>query len=286
MNFHHFIPCVVCVLLLFFQDGLSVEHKVSESCRVSIADCYLRVSRLNQQETADLCKMMTTKYRSVTAYHCLVRVGLCTEGEYDILKTLACQDSPNFQPASALAKLKLYRTINLANKTCQSQMLVCIRKYITAIVLKQQEHYCALVDLDINGVTSKSCLAENRACSDYDYQTIKEAACDTALIEKDFTPFVNAIQAITTQCRHSIETCYSRSQNVRLLINSEQYCQVMHVEESGSSTYHCLVVQGSCSKEEFEQLEQSACKGISIHSNTVTVVLGLAIALLKLDRQP
>ncbi|KAH9504899.1 hypothetical protein Btru_060961 [Bulinus truncatus] len=266
---------------LYFNEVIrvvdSVERRVSQSCQISIQDCLERVSRLNQQPTTtDVCKLMTIKYRSVNAYHCLVRVGMCTEGEYTILRIIACQDSPVEHSESELAKSRLYQVVNETPRPCQSQMLVCIRKYITAIVLKQQEHYCALVSLDINGITSESCMTSSEACDESDYQRIKAAACDEALIGKEFSKFVRAIEFTSATCKHSIEQCYSQSQGVRLLINSEMYCQVMNVEEGGTSTRSCLVEKGLCTVEEFDKLKDSACVGATFRVGLLLLIVCLS----------
>ncbi|XP_059161904.1 uncharacterized protein LOC131944995 [Physella acuta] len=230
--------------------------KVSEACRKTLDTCVILSGSSTPSTDADWCYLLVAPLNSVSAYQCVVRIGLCTDEEFVALKNGACGQTATVQTQSSYLKTYLYNVLKSTNSACQDQIVDCIFGSSVATVLKQQEQYCKLMNLVVTGKTTRDCLAP--VCTSSEFINLKTTACSTTQSQ----PFSDAIVATSQMCQDGMESCTYVVKEALALIKSEKYCDVMSL--SGTTTSHDCLIAAGCTETEFQNVKATACSGSNI----------------------
>ncbi|XP_059161914.1 uncharacterized protein LOC131945001 isoform X1 [Physella acuta] len=271
------LVCFVCVLMSGLPqtsaDFSTERGKVSKACSKTLDTCVNMAVNLGGRPTptsnADWCALFGATVNGVSAYQCVVRIGLCTDEEFVALKNGACGQTATVQQQSSALKTSVYNVVKSTSSTCQDKLVYCIFVSSVATVLKQQEQYCKLMNLGITGKTTTTCL--NLACSTTDIINLNTTSCSTTQSQ----PFSDAIVATSQVCQNGMELCTYGSNEAFALIQAEKYCNVMSL--SGTTTAHDCLLKAGCTETEFQNIKTAACSG----SHIVASFIMLALASLN-----
>lgn len=249
---------------------------VSKLCQITVDSCRYQALFVSPELT-DTCKLLKSTFNGVTAIQCLVNIGFCTESEYSSLVKDSCGSSDDQKTASG-AKTSLYNTLSSTAESCQRSALLCIQGSSVATVMKQQENYCSLLNIFNDFSDSKKCLTTS-GCSTEEFNKIKSIACASSSTVGEGT-FATTVMGSTSKCKWAMETCTSSSDTALALIQSEDYCKVMNINNNGATTETCLVADSRCTKSEFDSLKHAACTGVSVYANCLLLLISIYAAFL------
>ncbi|KAH9494629.1 hypothetical protein Btru_019757 [Bulinus truncatus] len=255
---------------------LAVTLKLVCADWTSLINAYSSICQLSINSSASA--LYTAGCSTVTAtqepYLAVVKLGFCTEQEFNNLTATVCGRSNNTKPDST-AKLNFYNALNLIDVDCKIAFVQSISNSVTAIVFKQQEMYCQLSSLIIEYVNSRNKYPHN--CYSYKYSSVLTATCPESKTDVD-QKFSTAILSTTSStCQNKISTCAS-TQTIQMVV-AMQYCEYLNSEEVGTSTKSCLRLNNACTLSEIVELQDTACDAktsvISTFSSACRVTIRL-----------
>ncbi|XP_059161909.1 uncharacterized protein LOC131944996 [Physella acuta] len=265
------LVCAVCVLISFLPhtsaDFSTERGKVSEACKRTLDKCVTLAGSSTPSNDAGWCTLFGATVSGVSAYQCVVRIGLCTDEEFVALKNGACGQTATAQQTPSALKTSVYNLIKSTISACQDQIVDCIFVSSVSTVLKQQEQYCKLMNLGISSKTTTTCLT--KACSATVITNLNTTSCSTTQSQ----PFSDAIVATSQMCQDGMELCTYGVTEALALIQGEKYCDVMSLSVK-TTAHDCLLTEG-CTETEFQSLK-AACSG----SNLVASLILLSLAAL------
>ncbi|XP_055891627.1 uncharacterized protein LOC129927280 isoform X2 [Biomphalaria glabrata] len=228
--------------------------KLSSMCIHTVETC-AAISPLAQYlfKIEEYCDLFEMNFNGVSAYQCLVEIGLCTDSEYYALRLAMCDD-PGSQ--FILDNALLYVLLRFASKPCQNNVVDCIFKSIIATLLKADNQYCQLMTFSTNNKNANTCL-QNCSSTELDY--FRRASCDTSLAQLQPSAFTKAVMSTSQPCKNQIENCAFGSNLAFASIQGGQYCKIMNKYQAGAETYACLVGSGGCTDNEYQIMEDAAC---------------------------
>lgn len=267
------LACAVCVLMSCLSqtaaDFTTQRAKVSEACSKTLDKCIQQSGSSTPSSDVGWCILLGATVNGVSAYQCAVRIGFCTEMEFLDLKYEACVHiDPPSESTSAL-KTSVYNQVKSTSSACQSKIIDCIFGSSVAIVLKQQEQYCQLINLRLTSKTTTLCLKDE--CLDTEIASLYTIACSTNQSQS----FSDAIMATSQQCQDGFESYTYGVTEVLARIKTEKYCQVLSPSLT-TTPYDALLLAG-CTESEFLNLKTAACGGSRV---IVVSVILLALATL------
>ncbi|XP_059161896.1 uncharacterized protein LOC131944988 [Physella acuta] len=242
----------VCVLMNGFlqtsADFKAERKKVSHACSSSLDACVAPTGSHKPSSDASWCSLLEATKDGVSAYQCVIRIGLCTDEEFVALKNGACGQTATAQHTSSELKKSLYDVVKSLNDDCSGKLVMCIFGSSLATVFKQQEQYCKLINLD-----GAACF--NMACTKSEISNLNTTACKTTQSQ----PFSDAIVATSQKCHRGLDKCLSTVSHATVMIRGEKYCDVMGLSEK-YTTHDCMLELG-CTELEFTAVKSAACGG-------------------------
>ncbi|KAH9504335.1 hypothetical protein Btru_064670 [Bulinus truncatus] len=258
------VLCLTVVLSLGVCDWTLTINTYSSACQETIA---YNASKLI---TADCNVFNSTN----DTYLTLVRFGFCTEKEFNNLTATVCGSSSGAQSDSE-AKLNFYKALSKTTIGCPSDILVCLDRSVNALVLKQQEQYCLLMNLGIHDPNSQWC----SPCTPQELNELETAACQVNKTETD-QKFSTAILSVSSTCRSKLSICGYFSSQAKQLVFEMRYCESFNITQDGFTTEMCFKENTACSSEEFDRLKDAACDATCVDLRVTTLALCWFIALI------
>ncbi|KAH9508864.1 hypothetical protein Btru_050277 [Bulinus truncatus] len=278
MKIHLLFVCIGLLLPVVHSGSKSefdaVLASTARKCRKTFQDCLHENPDVDQiYKNGHLCDMFFNgTVHSSYFFHCLVSIGLCTEDEFDLLIGEACDVITDLLVSPH--KDRFYKSIDITSEKCQDQIMYCINISSVATVIKQEEEFCNLFKLDINGISSSSCLLAG--CSRAEILVLNVTACfmnDEHEEWKTGSGFSDVILITSPLCKASMEDCVEESSTARYEVRNTNYCNVMQFVEGDRTAHMCLVDEGNCTEIEFKLLEGVACADSVVQSLTSQVCL-------------
>ncbi|KAI8790115.1 hypothetical protein BgiBS90_008039, partial [Biomphalaria glabrata] len=249
--------CVATVQCASKNDFDSAVAASARKCQITFKACREQLASMTEYYKANnFCDMFLIRYiDDVDPFHCMVSNGLCTSDEFDELIDVACDGNVMTDFSDSEYENYFYHAIDSTSAGCQDQVLFCINISVVATVLKQEEKFCALFDLDINGINSRTCLTQAGYCSVAEFLLLRIAACD--FNEKPKTQGVSDTLLFTSQsCQSAIENCTVLNQTAFSSIRNQDYCEPIN----SNTAMSCLVGSNKCNDFEFRLLYKEACE--------------------------
>ncbi|KAH9504336.1 hypothetical protein Btru_064672 [Bulinus truncatus] len=231
---------------------------------------------------------MCTQTNLVRLFIAMVNVGFCTEAEINSLTQQECGKTVRPTTDVSEARKNLYAALNKISSNCHIRAAKCISSKVVRSVLKIQEQFCSLMNLDVGGESSQRCMTSagqdmtsvQANCTLDEFNQMKTAACTVTSTRVDQT-FSKAVLVTTSTCQNQISTCAKPRQD---LVLNEKYCDFMNFKDSTGSTEACLKTGNVCKSEEFDKLKVAACSlatsaKLSFVSISMTFIFALFIQL-------
>ncbi|XP_059143855.1 uncharacterized protein LOC131931168 [Physella acuta] len=265
------LVCAVCVLMSGLTqtsaDFSTERRRVSEACSKSLDACITLSNNPAPFNDAGWCTLASSTINGVSAYQCVVKIGLCTDEEFVALKNGACGQTATVQTWSSAFKTSVNNVVKSTSSTCQRQIVDCIFKSNVATVLKQQEQYCKLMNLVVTGKTTRECLTPD--CTSNEILNLNTIACSTSQSQ----PFSDAIVATSQMCQDQLDSCTHNFFVASAFIQGEKYCDALSL----AVVLDCMNKEG-CTEKEFSKLK-ATCSG---SHGVASVIMLVLTALLKL----
>ncbi|XP_055891082.1 G surface protein, allelic form 156-like [Biomphalaria glabrata] len=252
----------------------------SQQCRLQISNCIVRDTTVtNLYMSSKYCEAMQYLTASFSSQTCLVINSGCTQSEYDSVRNAACgtnlttnhNDTKDVETALAST-----------SQQCQSQVTSCIALDITVQKLYTSLKYCEAIRYSTPSFAFLICLVENRGCTLTEYFRLRNAACGTSSTTVENTAGENvsiALVSSSQQCRSQISSCIAKDNTVKNLYMSSRYCEALQFLSISSKT--CLDADSGCTQREYNMVTQAACRGSSLISGTLSLVISSFVILLK-----
>lgn len=230
--------------------------------------CQLVVA-YNSSEVLNLT--VSCNYISIYAgYFDRVKLGFCTENEYNNLTVTVCGGNVTDTKVSP-ARTNFYAAVNNVSHSCQSNIYTCIKSSVISMAVRQQEQFCSLMSLNVGGTTSEQCLTTgDYNCTQDEFNQLKTAACsvNSTTVDQNFT---TALLSTTSKCQSMISYCAGNSKDAWYYVFVLQYCQALKVDNAEA----CFKFDGACTNAEFDMLKLEACgpetTTMSVSSPTTTL---------------
>ncbi|XP_013076554.2 uncharacterized protein LOC106062788 [Biomphalaria glabrata] len=213
----------------------------------------------------------------------LVRMGFCTENEHNTLTETVCNRSrPYTQLTISRARSNFYAALNSQSYQCQAKLHSCLKSNSASVVLKQQEQFCSLLNLDMKGTTSEMCITHGtQSCTKSEFDQLKSAACEVTATDVDQT-FSDALLKTSMKCQAQVSSCVDSNENATQLVVFENYCAALNAT-TGPRVAACKAVN-VCTSAEMNLLRAAACEPDTLLSSAsfrpVSVVYVALVVLL------
>ncbi|KAK6982311.1 hypothetical protein BgiMline_017684 [Biomphalaria glabrata] len=211
----------------------------------------------NSSEVLNLT--VSCNYISIYAgYLYSVKLGFCTENEYNNLTVTVCGGNVTDTEVSP-ARTNFYAAVNNVSHSCQSNIYTCIKSSVIPIVMRQQEQFCSLMSLNVNGTTSELCLTTgDYNCTQDEFNQLKTAACsvNSTTVDQNFS---RALLNTTSKCQSMISHCAGTSTEAWIDVLVQKYCDSLKINSDAGSAEECFKQDGACTSAEFDMLKLAAC---------------------------
>ncbi|CAL1542506.1 unnamed protein product [Lymnaea stagnalis] len=234
----------------------------SPKCQYTATNCVLQSRTASGDANAGrYCRLFQRSDDVLTAYQCLVRLGLCTDDEYDKLEAAACGGATRKRNGADEARKLFYSAVDSIGEFCQKEFVRCVRASSVATVYKQHGRFCYLMGLSLDNFNFRTCLLRNNQCVHSEYARMNDSACMRSARKAASSEFFDALLLTSPTCRNGLDHCSISSIKALELIQAERYCEALHVEEDGKSAYGCLVESNRCEQKEYDKLKDAVCGG-------------------------
>ncbi|KAI8790124.1 hypothetical protein BgiBS90_008048 [Biomphalaria glabrata] len=231
--------------------------------------CQTTIDHSGYSDKISNCNSLTS---TSAAKLTLVVNGFCTELEFYNIESATCGQSSESRSSSD-AKTSFYNAFNNVSANCQGSGFSCIKDSISGILMKQQEKYCILMNIDLNGHSLKSCLTNpDSRCTSDEVNRLQSAACANNNTSAD-QKFANAVLGTTQACQSKISYCGGSSDDAKAMVTQQRYCDAFNIKVGTDSTETCFTSAGGCTSAEFSTLKEAACDASILTWNLITVVL-------------
>ncbi|KAH9494630.1 hypothetical protein Btru_019759 [Bulinus truncatus] len=265
----------------------SVLKGYSPACQVTVS-----TQDIDLPQCTSMCDEM---------YEAFVKLGFCTDSEFNGLKAVVCTGGDvgsgggGAGPISE-TKRKFYEALNQMPSPCLTNALRCILLSAVGIILKQQEQYCSLMNMNLNNVAMESCLASGSSgCALSEFKSLKSAACVSGKTSAAEHGFSDALLTTSGQCQSRLYSCTHDGGHVKYfnfeertdavnLVAKERYCEFLRYQVQGKSLEACLKASNnSCTSTEFDLLKAATCSSaMTLTHSVVAIVLGSTLSGLSL----
>ncbi|KAH9494632.1 hypothetical protein Btru_019788 [Bulinus truncatus] len=229
-------------------------------------------------------KAYSSDFKNICSnYGIWVKLGFCTENEFNNFTVAICNGSYTEQPDSE-AKTNFYAAVNNVSQSCLNVSLYCFQATVISKVLKQQEQYCSLMKLGyINGSTN-SCLKSGvqGICISDEVDMLQSAACVSNNNTNANQTFSVAVLSTSIQCQSRIDSCGRTFDKLFWpAFLSENYCEFFNGQYQNLTLNSCLTEGGACNETELNMLITSACGEVTPNVTAETTTPFLTTEFLE-----